>query len=304
MEASRLVAKLPRAASTDRHGDDAVATAGALAGRAQARAGVTIRELDDMPALAEASELFREIWGKNPDLGPPINADLLRALSHSGNYVAGAFDEGGVMRGALVGFLGADAGAVHLHSHILGIRASNQVRGAGFALKLHQRWWALARVYDTIEWTFDPLVRRNAYFNLTKLGADMDRYLVNFYGVMDDAQNRREESDRVLVRWDLLGARAQAAAAGAPGDPAAVADGASPLHLLRVGTSGEPVASGLDGARFAVIEVPDDIIAMRTAAPDMARRWRFALREAVTSVVDAGYRCHGASRGGNYIFGR
>ncbi len=56
-------------------------------------------------------------------------------------------------------------------------------------MKLHQRAWAIARGIPVIEWTFDPLVARNAYFNIRKLGAMPVEYLPNFYGIMGDGIN-------------------------------------------------------------------------------------------------------------------
>ena len=73
----------------------------------------------------------------------------------------------------------------------------------GFALKLHQRAWCLDRGITLMEWTYDPLVARNAYFNLSKLGATVAEYLPDFYGVMGDGINRFDESDRILVHWPL-----------------------------------------------------------------------------------------------------
>ena len=73
----------------------------------------------------------------------------------------------------------------------------------GFALKLHQRAWALSRDVTTITWTFDPLVCRNAYFNVAKLAATPAEYLPDFYGEMDDVINGSDDSDRLLVHWPL-----------------------------------------------------------------------------------------------------
>src|SRR4029077_5706779 len=103
-----------------------------------------------------------------------------------------------------------------------------------------------------VEWTFDPLVRRNAYFNLTKLGAEAARYLVDFYGPMDDGINTGDESDRLLIRWDLDSEKTAAAAAG------------KPLEL-------RPDASSL------LVPLPDDIVALRREDPELARRWRHQL---------------------------
>src|SRR4029077_2210825 len=148
-----------------------------------------LSELDDLLAL---EALFAAIW-ERPD-EPPVNSDLLRALAHSGNYVAGAY-VGSRLVGGLVGWLGGDpARELHLHSHILGVLPDSQVHGLGFELKQHQRRWCLERGVKLVEWTTDPLVRRNIYFNLTKLGAQARAYLVNFYGVMADGLNAGEES--------------------------------------------------------------------------------------------------------------
>ncbi|MDQ6748108.1 MAG: GNAT family N-acetyltransferase [Candidatus Dormibacteraeota bacterium] len=273
------------------------------AARAQTLAGLEVRGLQQVEELRCASDLFSSIWGRTVEAGPPINADLLRALAHAGNYVAGAFDAEGQMRGALVGFLGGPGARAHLHSHILGVEQTRQVRGAGFALKLHQRAWAVQNGCEQVRWTFDPLVRRNAYFNLGKLGAEIDSYAVNFYGAMDDEQNRLDESDRIVVRWDLLSARAVAAAAGAQGDLGPVS-GPTGVRTLAVGDTKMPQVAPLNGATTVLLEVPEDIVRMRAEAPELAAAWRRVLREKVQEVLNAGYTCTGVSRRGEYVFAR
>ena len=144
-----------------------------------------LKELDDLRAL---ERLFADIWGRPGE--SPIVADVLMALVHSGNYVAGAHLDGGLV-GGLVGWLGGSPpDHLLLHSHILGVVAEG--RGLGFDLKQHQRLWCLERGVKVMEWTFDPLVRRNAYFNFNKLGAEAREYLVNFYGEMTDGINAGE----------------------------------------------------------------------------------------------------------------
>ncbi|MGJ6969654.1 GNAT family N-acetyltransferase, partial [Streptosporangium sp. G11] len=101
--------------------------------------GVRVVELVEIGEFEDVQRLFDGIWHPDP-ANPPITVEMMRALSHAGNYVAGAY-EGGTLVGASVGFLGAPAGQV-LHSHVTGALAG---RGIGFALKLHQRAWALER---------------------------------------------------------------------------------------------------------------------------------------------------------------
>jgi predicted GNAT superfamily acetyltransferase len=235
---------------------------------------VEINKLDQMPQMHELAELFATIWGRPGE--PPLDSSTLQALSHSGNYVAAAYS-GNRMVGGLIGWLGGrPPDDLHLHSHILGVLPDTEARGVGFGLKQHQRTWCLDRGVTSIEWTFDPLVRRNAYFNLVKLGADAVEYLVNFYGAMDDGINTGEESDRVLVRWNLQSEKAAAAAAGRP------------LEFR-------------PGAGAVLVPVPDDIVAIRRADPELARRWRQQLREALGGAMTRGHRVTGFSRAFEYI---
>lgn len=264
------------------------------------RTGAVIAELNELEDLRELEALLAAIW-ERPD-EPPINTDLLMALAHSGNYVAGA-RAGGRLVGGLVGWLGARAAhELHLHSHILGVVTGSQVAGVGFELKQHQRRWCLERGVDTIEWTTDPLVRRNAYFNLTKLGARATEYLVNFYGAMTDGLNAGEESDRLLISWKLDSPSARAAANGQAAEPdiaGLVRDGA--VATLSVGDAGEPVRGGASGARVLICQVPEDIVALRHADPALARSWRLAIRGTVHDAIRAGYEVTGATRTGWYV---
>lgn len=265
--------------------------------------GVIISELHELEELRELQALLAAIWDRPDD--PPINADLLRALAYSGNYVAGA-RVNGRLAGGLVGWLGVRvANELHMHSHILGVAAGNQVAGVGFALKQDQRRWCLERGLKTVEWTTDPLVRRNAYFNLTKLGARASEYLVNFYGAMTDGLNAGEESDRLLITWQLDSPSAKAAAEGRFSEPLVgglLRDGA--IAILSVGPAGEPVVGEFSAARVLTCQVPEDIVALRHTNPARARIWRLALRQAMIAAFAAGYRVSGATRAGWYVLER
>ena len=265
--------------------------------------GAVISELHELKDLLQLQALLAAIWERPND--PPINSDLLRALAYSGNYVAGA-RVGGRLVGGVVGWLGVRAAnELHMHSHILGVVAGVQVAGVGFELKQDQRRWCLERGVKTVEWTTDPLVRRNAYFNLTKLGAHASEYLVNFYGAMADGLNAGEESDRLLISWELDSPRAKAAAEGRGAEPdvgALLRDGA--VAILSVGPAGEPVVGKASGARVLICQVPDDIVALRHADPAIARAWRVAVRKAMVDAFAAGYRVSGATRTGWYVLQR
>ena len=261
-----------------------------------------IRELSKFDDIRRLAELFAEVWGRPG--APPIGPDVLKALAHSGNYVVGAYESGRLV-GGLVGWLGGDPRReLHMHSHILGVLPGSESRGLGFELKQHQRAWCLARGVKVMEWTTDPLVRRNGYFNLTKLGARAPVYLINVYGEMRDGINAGEESDRLLIRWRLDSPQAEAAAAGAeakePDINSLRAEGAQ--VVLSAGESQEPAATGRYAVSAALlIEVPEDIVALRRDNPAIARSWRVALRNALGDVLARGYELTGATRDGWYV---
>lgn len=207
-----------------------------------------VREVDAVADLREVEALFAAIWRTTAER-PPINADVLRALSHAGCYVAGAYDDADRLVGASVGFLGGSAGDdLHLHSHITGVAPDAQGRGVGETLKLHQRTWCLDRGVGVVTWTFDPLVRRNGWFNLHRLGADIVSFHRDFYGEMTDGVNAGDASDRCLVRWDLNRAGPRPPIDPEPGD--------------------------------RVVAVPADIDALRREDRSSVHAVRTALREA------------------------
>jgi predicted GNAT superfamily acetyltransferase len=196
----------------------------------------------------------------------------------------------------VVAFFGAD----HLHSHITGVEPGKQGAGVGFALKQDQRAWSLERGIATVCWTFDPLVRRNAYFNLQKLGAVPEAYLPDFYGPMADGINLGDVTDRLYVRWDLASPRAVAAAHG---QPAEVSTGDAGVLLDRAGEEPAPGDAAPTG-RALLVAVPSDIEAMRDRDRAAADRWRYAVRSALTTALDAGYRITGLTRDGYYLLER
>jgi predicted GNAT superfamily acetyltransferase len=172
-----------------------------LARSAAERAGVSIVPLTQPADLEHVSTVLEQVWGPEQQ----IPEELLRALQHAGVVLYGAESDRRSV-GFVFGFLGFEGG-FHLHSHMLAVLPSEQDRGVGYALKLAQRAACLDRGIDEVRWTFDPLVARNARFNLVKLGAVAFRYLPGFYGQMTDRLNRDDRSDRFEVRWKLTSSR-------------------------------------------------------------------------------------------------
>ena len=245
-------------------------TAKADAEAAAARSGVVVSKLEDMRTLTAVQRLYEDVWRTGPT-GTPVTADLLRALAKSGNPVFGAFD-GGELVGACFGFCSPPATG-NVHSHIAGVRRLAQGRSVGLTLKLHQRAWAVGAGLKTMSWTFDPLIKRNAVFNLIKLGAEPVEYLDDFYGQMDDDVNRDDPSDRLLVRWWLD-------------------------HPLPQRTES---ASGVNPTTAYSVPVPEDIETMRLQDPGRAAAWRRELRRELGGRMASGARVTGFDRTGHYL---
>jgi predicted GNAT superfamily acetyltransferase len=172
-------------------------------------AGVTVRVADprDVPAVIG---LFERTWGagRSPD------RSMLLALDYAGNPVLVAASAGKPV-GATLGFLGW-SGGIHLHSHMAAVVPWRRSGGVGYALKLFQRAVCLEQGITEIRWTFDPLIRRNAHFNLVKLGAEVIQFLPDFYGRLDDVINAGDRSDRFEVRWRLESERVRRCLGGHP----------------------------------------------------------------------------------------
>lgn len=288
-----VVTELSHVTATRTPDLDRAAQAADAAARA---AGVTVREVADLRGLADVVDLLAGIWGRGAN--PPMSLELLRALTKAGNYVGGAF-QGDRLVGACVGFFHAPAEDA-LHSHIAGVSPAATGRSVGFALKLHQRSWALLRGVSDVVWTFDPLVRRNAHFNLVKLGTQAVEYLPNFYGAMADDINGADDTDRLLVRWVLRDPAVHEACAGTPVRPPVDAHA---VAALAVGPDGLPVRGRLD-ATTSLVRVPADIEALRRTDPAAAQQWRLAVREVLTALGADGARVVGLDAGGGYVVRR
>lgn len=267
-----------------------------VAADAARRARITITNVEDLEELNEVAKLFDSIWAGSSYMP----ANFLRALAHAGNHISAAYSEDGMVA-ALVGFLGMYGKELALHSHMLAVLPELQTQGIGYALKLHQREWALGREIKVVTWTFDPLVSRNAYLNLNRLGAEGNEYLVNFYGVMEDSINSGDESDRLLAVWPLASKRVMAATEGSSQhETASTSKGTT---ILAPGPRGEPVTTPA-AADVLICTIPADIAALRRENAELARAWRLALRRMLGDAIATGYRATAFSKAGSYVLTR
>jgi predicted GNAT superfamily acetyltransferase len=238
---------------------------------------ITIKTPTTAPEMAVVIDVVAAVWASPV---APLSVEMLMAISHSGGYVSIAFDQHDPDAparavAASVGILARHSGQPALHSHITGVLASARSNGLGRTIKRHQREWAAANRLDRIVWTFDPLVRRNAWFNIAVLGAEVVEYLPSFYGSMADAINIGDDSDRLLVAWDVHGT---------------LTDG--PADRSRT------VPAGCD-----FVPTPDDIVTLRQTDPVAVARWRADTRRALAGALDAGRPIIGFTPAGEYVIG-
>ncbi|WP_028776906.1 hypothetical protein [Shimazuella kribbensis] len=157
---------------------------------------IQIRLLTSPEELEQVRDLEAKVWdGDDPT---PVH-QTATAVKHGG-IVLGAYD-GDQLIGFQYSFAGFNGTKTYLCSHILGITPEYRSSGIGAKLKWHQRTEALAKGYDLITWTYDPLETANGYLNIKKLGAICRSYLPNFYGEMTDTLNEGLPSDRFMVEW-------------------------------------------------------------------------------------------------------
>ena len=229
---------------------------------------IQIRPLVTIDEQSMGRAVFDHTWAM--DEGTEITPNLLQAMVHSGAYLSGALIDGKCI-GAAFAFP-ATTGGLHLHSHMTAVLDTYRDRGIGYLLKMDQWHWAKKNNYQAITWTFDPLVRRNAKLNLLKLGADIASYHPNFYGDMPDALNAGDESDRVLARWKVAGE--------------------NPVSRTALNN---PLPDDI------LIEIPEDIVAIREKDLSENLKWRHQVRDQFVTALAKGGKVIGFSENNQYV---
>ena len=274
---------------------------------------LVIYELHQMSDLLATVELQQAIWRMQAyECASPYT---LNAAIHAGGSVIGAALEGRLV-GFCFAFVAKRGDELWLWSHMTGVHPDFQGQGIGFKLKQAQREWALAQGYRVIAWTFDPMQRGNANFNFNRLGVTAHRYYVNYYGAMQDGINAGLASDRLEAVWTL--------------DAPPVVDlmQSSPTLALPQNEVGKDISfvesavklvyadGGGELCRAQVaayteerycIEVPAHLAALKQTKLEQAQTWQLYLRDAMTSLLEAGYHVgHFVRQGrrGGYVLRR
>jgi predicted GNAT superfamily acetyltransferase len=173
---------------------------------------ISVRHCHGIEEFKVCFDLQQTTWGKS-DIDIPV--PMFAVAAETGGQVLGAFD-GDRMVGFTLAIAGWRDGRAFLHSHMTAVLADYRDRGIGRRLKLFQRDDALARGIGLVEWTFDPLEVKNAYFNLMRLGAIARKYLANVYGITSSPLHGGIPTDRLVAEWWLASPRVESILSGNP----------------------------------------------------------------------------------------
>ncbi|TAM80625.1 MAG: GNAT family N-acetyltransferase [Acidobacteria bacterium] len=211
----------------------------------------TVRPCKTVEDFASCVSLQKEIWGyPDREIYP---ARMFLNISRTGGNVVGAFTDEGSLAAFVVSVPAWRKRHRYFYSLLLGVLPAHENRGLGRLLKVAQRKAALRAGIEHIEWTFDPMRAKNAYFNIVRLGAIARRYCPDYYGPILGKLQRELPSDRLVAEWPLKSARVRKALAEKSSRPA------------------KKVAS-------ASVTIPLDLDALVSRKPAQAREWQASVR--------------------------
>lgn len=244
---------------------------------------VVIRRAESPADYRACQDAQRRAWGIVEDGYLVPIATLVGANLHGG-LVLGAFRPDGTAAGLSFAFPARIEGEWGLYSQLTGVVPDYQGKGLGRRLKQVQFDYARREGFSAVAWAFDPLRSGNARFNLDALGAAATHYYIDMYGPRTDALNAGTPTDRLLAVWR-------------PDAPPRAELPTDPLTLPFVVDGPEPIARPLDpSAPLSLLEIPDDLDAVRAADPERANRWRLAVRDGFAAAFAAGLRAVGTHR--------
>ena len=264
----------------------ASATAAAVPVLEPEPADVRIRPVTSLSGFRACVELQADVWG--PAYTDSVPASLLQVATYVGGIVLGAFTSTDELVGFVFGLTGIDGDEIVHWSHLLGVRDSARNLGVGRMLKEAQRAELAQRGVARISWTFDPLVAKNAYLNLNRLGARVVAYVPNMYGTTTSPLHYGIATDRLIVSVDTHAA----APARDAFDPVPIR-----LPVLTPGVREGDVTLDVTSPPATLwIEIPSDIRHVIEHAPASAVAWRDVVRGHFQWALALGYAVTGLQR--------
>lgn len=231
-----------------------------------------------------------ETWGSG--FTEAVPATILKISQRLGGVTAGGFAGDGTLLGFVFGITGIERGEIVHWSDMLAVRSEAQSHGLGRRLKEFQRDAARASGATRMSWTYDPLVARNAHFNLNRLGVSIAEYVPDMYGAdTGSALHSGVGTDRFIVDWPIVPADMGAAAARRDAASHAWELCTAPILNPRTAEGRDVDLSEFTGRLLPKVrvEIPSDIFRVQEQSPARAAHWRAATRLALQWALANGY---------------
>lgn len=242
-------------------------------------ASVQIRPLTSVEDGHACVELQRHVWGW--DQADVVPATLLHVVEYVGGLAAGAFDQHGTLLGFVFGISGVRDGQLAHWSHMLGVRETARNMGVGRVLKEYQRDVLAARGITRIYWSFDPLMAKNAYFNLNRLGATVVDYVPDMYGTTDSPLHYGLATDRIVVCLET-NARPRVPLSLPTQNLAPILTAFPRVRDVTMSTDDRTPET-------ALIEIPANVLEVMSRSRAIAHTWRLTVREHFQWALSRGY---------------
>jgi predicted GNAT superfamily acetyltransferase len=265
-----------------------------------------VRSLESLAEFEACFRLQEEVWGRG--FRETAGVSILKASQRVGGVVGGALDESGDLVGFVFGLTGLEDGRPAHWSHMLAVKPGRRDGGLGQRLKSWQRERCRELGVRRMYWTFDPLVARNGWINLGRLGVVVREHVENMYGVSASPLHDGLGTDRLVAIWELDEPRVDDRLRRRGPPPPAWED---VLHLpcafevIGAGERARPSGAGrvsLDPDEALLVPVPADIQRLKAHDPALATAWRTATRFAFGDRLSRGWEVRELVRGPDAIY--
>lgn len=240
---------------------------------------IRVRTIGSLEHFHACADLQAEVWGR--EFSERVPSTLLQVATYVGGIVFGAFTAGDELVGFLFGLTGVQGAEVVHWSHLLGVRDSARNQGVGRLLKEAQRNELAKRGVRRMLWSFDPLVAKNAYLNLNRLGARVVEYVPNMYGTTTSPLHYGIATDRLIVSIDT--------SADAPSSNSVDTQPGKLPVLTPAPQDGDVSLEDTSPPPALWIEIPSDIRQVIEQSPPSAIVWREAVRTHFQWALMRGY---------------
>lgn len=245
---------------------------------------IEIRPLKTLEEFQRCVDLQKEIWGFD-DPYDAVPLPLLVVSERNDGIILGAFDSG-LMIGFVYSLPGTHKGVRLQWSHMLAVTEPYRNSDVGYRLKMEQYRMSQQMGYECIEWTFDPLESKNAYFNMRKLGCVAAEYEINIYGETSSPLHSGSPTDRLVAQWPIPALQKRAPEWSELPGPEGMIAVTRPLgsNLYSI----EEVRLSLHGD-WLWLEIPAEMQRLKSEFPQTALPWRLKTREAFLHYFELGY---------------